>query len=259
MRPIRRLAAALLLGLAPALAAAQGVPAPQELTVLAAASLKGPLDGIAADFEKSSGIKVRLSFAASSALARQIESGVPAGLFISADLDWMDFAEKTGRLAPGTRGNLLTNELVLIAPKDSKVELKIAPGFPIGTALGSGRLALAQPDSVPAGKYAKAAFTKLGVWADVEKRYAGAESVRAALAFVARGEAPLGVVYRTDANAEPAVRIVDVFPADSHPPVIYPFAAIKGPQEEAARRFQAWLRGPASRLTWGTAGFKPAR
>lgn len=256
MRPIRRLAAALLLGLAPALAAGQA--APPELTVLAAASLKGPLDGIAADFERASGVKVRLAFAASSALARQIESGVPAGLFLSADLDWMDFAEKTGRLVPGTRGNLLANDLVLVAPKDSKVELKIAPGFPIGKALGDGRIALAQPDSVPAGKYAKAAFTKLRVWSDIEKRVAGAESVRAALAFVARGEAPLGVVYRTDAHAEPAVRIVDIFPSDSHPAIVYPVAVIKGAQEEPARRFQAWLRSPAARLSWGTAGFRPA-
>ena len=257
MRPFRRLAAALLLGLAPALAAGQAATAPRELTVLAAASLKGPLDGFAADFEKSSGIKVRLAFAASSALARQIESGVPAGLFISADLDWMDFAQKTGRLAPGTRANLLANDLVLVAPKDSKVELKIAPGFPIGKALGDGRIALAQPDSVPAGKYAKAAFTKLRVWPDIEKRVAGAESVRAALAFVARGEAPLGVVYRTDAYAEPAVRIVDVFPSDSHPPIVYPIAVIQGAQEEHARRFLAWLRDPAARLAWGMAGFRP--
>lgn len=258
MRPFRRLATALLLGLVPALAAAQAAPGPRELTVLAAASLKGPLDGFAADFEKASGIKVRLAFAASSALARQIESGVPAGLFISADLDWMDFAEKSGRLVPGTRANLLANDLVLVAPRDSKVQLKIAPGFPIGKALGEGRLALAQPDSVPAGKYAKAAFTKLGVWADIEKRVAGAESVRAALAFVARGEAPLGVVYRTDAYAEPAVRIVDVFPSDSHPPIVYPVAVIRGAQEEPARRFQAWLRDPATRLAWGMAGFRPA-
>ncbi len=255
MRPTRRLAV-LLLALAPALALAQG--AGRELTVVAAASLKGPLDGLAADFERTTGVKVRLAFAASSALARQIESGVPAGLFVSADLEWMDHVEKAGLLVPATRGNLLANDLVLVAPKDSKVALRIAPGFPIAKALGDGRLALAQPDSVPAGKYAKAALTKLGVWGDVEKRVAGAENVRAALAFVARGEAPLGVVYRTDASAEPAVRIVDVFPADSHPPIVYPVAVLRGPQEEAARRFQAYLRSPPARLTWGVAGFRPA-
>lgn len=246
-----RLIAALLVAIAPAFAAAA------ELTILAASSLKGPLDGIAADFEKSSGIKVRLSFAASSALARQIESGAPAGLFISADRDWMDHVEKLGLLAPATRANLLANDLVLVAPKDSKVQLKIAPGFPIAKALGDGRIALGQTESVPAGKYAKAAFTKLGVWGDIEKRVAGAESVRAALAFVARGEAPLGVVYRTDAVAEPSVRIVDVFPSDSHPPIVYPQAVLKGPQEEAARRFQAYLRTKDARITWQMAGFRP--
>lgn len=248
-----RFIAALLVAIAPAFAAAA------ELTILAASSLKGPLDGIAADFEKSSGIKVRLSFAASSALARQIESGAPAGLFISADRDWMDHVEKLGLIVPDTRGNMMANDLVLIAPKDSKVELKIAPGFPIAKALGNGRLALGQPDSVPVGKYAKAAFTKLGVWSDIEKRVAGADSARAALALVARGEAPLGVVYRTDAVAEPSVRIVDNFPADSHPPILYPQAVLKGPQEEAAKRFQAYLRTPAARVTWQMSGFRPPR
>ena len=247
-----RFLAALLLAVAPVLAAAQ------ELTVLAAASLKGPLDGIAADFEAAYKIKVRISYASSSALARQIESGLPAGVFISADRDWMDHVEKAGAIVPGSRGNLLANDLVLIAPKDSKVELKIAPGFPLGKALGDGRLALAQPDSVPAGKYAKAALVKLGVWGDVEKKVAGADNVRAALAFVARGEAPLGIVYRTDALAEPAVRTVAVFPADTHPPIVYPVAAIKGPQEEAAKRFQAYLRTQAARVSWQMAGFRPA-
>lgn len=252
MRRIRHVAAALALALAPSLALAQ------ELTVLAAASLKGPLDAIAADFTGATGVKVRLSFAASSALARQVGSGVPAGLFISADADWMDHVDRLGLLAPGTRGNLLANDLVLVAPKDSKVQLRIAPGFPIGKALGEGRIALAQPDSVPAGKYAKAAFTSLGVWADIEKRVVGADNVRAALAFVARGEAPLGVVYRTDAIAEPAVRTVGVFPEGSHPRIVYPFAVLKGDQEEAGRRFQAFLRSPRAGVTWMMAGFRPA-
>ena len=247
-----RFIAALILAIAPAFAGAA------ELTVLAAASLKGPLDAIAADFEKASGIKVRLSFAASSALARQIESGVPAGVFISADRDWMDHVEKAGLLAPASRGNLLANDLVLVAPKDSKVQLKIGPGFPLAKALGDGRLALAQPDSVPAGKYAKAALTKLGVWPEVEKRVAGAESVRAALAFVARGEAPLGIVYRTDALAEPGVRTVDVFPSATHPPIVYPVAVLKGAQEEAGKRFQLYLRSQDARVTWQMAGFRPA-
>jgi molybdate transport system substrate-binding protein len=252
MRRTRLFAAALALALAPALAFAQ------ELTVLAAASLKGSLDALAADFTATTGVKVRVSFAASSALARQAESGAPAGLFVSADADWMDYLDQRGLLLPGTRGNLLANDLVLVAPKDSKVQLKIAPGFAIGKALGEGRIALAQPDSVPAGKYAKAAFTSLGVWADLEKRVAGADNVRAALALVARGEAPLGVVYRTDAIAEPAVRTVGVFPAGSHPPIVYPVAVLKGAQEEAGKRFQAFLRSPAARVTWQMAGFRPA-
>jgi molybdate transport system substrate-binding protein len=247
-----RLLAALVLAIASSVATAA------ELTVLATASLKGPLDALASDFEKASGIKVRIAFAASSALARQAASGVPAGLIITADRDWMDHVEKAGLLAPATRGNLLANDLVLIAPKASTVQLKIAPGFALAKALGDGRLALGQPDSVPAGKYAKAALTKLGVWSSIENRVASAESVRAALAFVARGEAPLGVVYRTDVLAEPAVRTVDVFPPDTHPPIVYPFAVLKGEQEAAGRRFQAYLRTKDARVTWQMAGFRPA-
>lgn len=237
---------------APLLAAAA------DLTVLAAASLKGPLDEIAATFERASGHKVRISFAASSALARQVEAGAPAGVFISADLDWMDYLDKRGLIAEGTRANLLANDLVLIAPKSSTVMLRIGPGFPIAAALGDGRIALGQPDSVPAGKYAKAAFTWLGVWPSIERKVAGAESVRAALALVSRGEAPLGVVYRTDALADPGVRIVDTFPAGSHPPVVYPAAALKGGQVPEAKRLLEHLRSPASRATWEKAGFKPA-
>lgn len=250
--PFARLLAPLALALAlPGLARAA------DLTVLAAASLKGPLDEIAAAFEKASGHKVRISFAASSALARQAEAGAPADLFISADLDWMDYLDRRGLLAKGTRANLLANDLVLVAPKGSTVSLRIAPNFPIAEALGTGRLALGQPDSVPAGKYAKAAFTALGVWPAVEKKVAGAESVRAALVLVSRGEAPLGVVYRTDALADPRVRIVDTFPAGTHPPVVYPAAALKGGQLEPSQRLLEHLRSPASRATWEKAGFRP--
>src|SRR6185503_19169048 len=163
-----------------------------------------------------------ISYGASSALAKQIENGAPADLFISADLDWMDYLEKKGLVAPGTRKNLLGNRLVLVAPAKQPVKLAIAPGFAIGRAIGNGRIALADPQSVPAGKYAKAALEKLGVWDQVSGRVAAAENVRAALALVARGEAPLGVVYQTDANAEPGVMIAGVFPADSHPAVVYP-------------------------------------
>ena len=193
---MRRLAAlAFCLVLAPCASA-------DTITVFAAASLKEALDAAAKPFEDSTGNKVAVSYAASSALARQIEAGAPATLFISADLDWVDYVEKRGLAVPGTRRNLLGNDLVLIAPAASTAALKIAPGFDLAAALGKdGRLALANPDAVPAGKYAKAALTKLGAWPGVEGRVAPAENVRAALALVSRGEAPLGIVYRTDAMA----------------------------------------------------------
>lgn len=245
--------AAALLGLAlPALSSAQ------HLTVLAAASLRGPLDAVAAAFTKAGGPPVRISFAASSALARQVEAGAPADVFVSADLDWMDYLDSRGLIAAGTRANLLANELVLIAPRDSPVKLTIAPGFAVAQALGGGRLALANPASVPAGKYAKAAFTALGAWASLEGKVAGAENVRAALALVSRGEAPLGVVYRTDALADPGVRVVDAFPAGTHPPIVYPAAAVKGGQVAGAKRFLDHLRSPAARAAWERAGFRPA-
>lgn len=245
--------AAALLGLAlPVLSPAQG------LTVLAASSLRGPLDAVATAFTKAGGPPVRISFAASSALARQVEAGAPADVFVSADLDWMDHLDKRGLIAAGTRANLLANELVLIAPRQGAVQLRIAPGFPIAQALGGGRIALANPASVPAGKYAKAAFTALGVWPSIEGRVAGAENVRAALALVSRGEAPLGVVYRTDAMADAGVRVVDAFPAGTHPPIVYPAAAVKGGQVAEAKRFLDHLRSPAARTAWERAGFRLA-
>jgi molybdate transport system substrate-binding protein len=248
-----RLLAALVLCLAPA-----GVALAADLTVLAAASLQGPLDRLAAGFSAAGGPKVRISFAASSALARQVEAGAPADAFISADSAWMDYLDGRGLIAAGTRANLLANELVLVAPKDSPVKLRIAPGFPVAAALGGGRIALARPDSVPAGKYAKASFVALGVWPSIQDKVAGADNVRAALALVSRGEAPLGVVYRTDAMADPGVRVVDAFPPGTHPPVVYPAAVVKGGQEAAAKRFLDYLRSPAARAVWEQAGFKPA-
>jgi molybdate transport system substrate-binding protein len=228
------------------------------LTVLAAASLKGSLDTIAAGFEKSGGPKVRISFAASSALARQIEAGAPADVFISADLEWMDYLAKRGLIAEASRANLLANELVLIAPRNSNVTLRISPGFDIAATLGPGRIALANPESVPAGKYAKAAFTSLGVWDSIARKVAGTDNVRAALALVSRGEVPLGVVYRTDALADPGVRVIDAFPAGTHPPVVYPAGAVKGAKEADARRFLDYLRAPAAHAVWEKAGFRLA-
>jgi molybdate transport system substrate-binding protein len=197
-------------------------------TVFAAASLKNAMDEAAAAYRGAAKAKPAISYAASPALAKQIENGAPADIFISADLDWMDYLDKKDLLAPGTRRNLLGNRLVLIAPAKQPMYLHVGPGFPISKALGNGRIALADPQSVPAGKYAKAAFEKLGVWDQLSGRIAPAEDVRAALALVARGQARLGVVYQTDARAEAGVMVVGVFPTDTHPPIIYPIAALKG-------------------------------
>ena len=222
----------------------------QAPTVLAAASLKDALDEVAGAYPA----KLVIAYGASSALARQIDSGAPADLFISADLAWMDYLEKNGRLAPGTRRNLLRNRLVLIAPAKQPVKLQPAPGFSIAKALGNGRIALADPQSVPAGKYAKAAFEKLGVWDQVAPRVAAAENVRAALALVSRGEALLGVVYQTDANADRGVMVAGVFPADTHPPIVYPAAALKGANAGAVQ-FLEFLSQPRARAIFEKHGF----
>ena len=243
-----RTLAALLLA---ALASAARAQAP---TVLAAASLKDALDEVGFLYRKENNLQPTVAYGSSAALARQIENGAPADIFISADLDWMDYIEKKGLLAPGTRRNLLGNRLVLIAPAKQPVKLQPAPGFPIGKALGSGRIALADPDSVPAGKYAKAAFEKLGVWDQMAPRVAAAENVRAALALVARGETPLGVVYQTDANAQRGVMVAGVFPADTHPPIIYPVAALKSAKEGSAQ-FLEFLSRPQSRAIFEKHGF----
>ena len=222
--------------------------------VFAAASLKNALDEAVAAYKKERSANVRVSYAASSALARQIENGAPADLFISADLDWMDYLDRKGLLAPGTRRNLLGNRLVLIAPAKQPLELQPKPGFKISEMLKGGRIALADPNSVPAGKYAKAAFEKLGVWDQVARRVAAAENVRAALALVSRGETPLGVVYQTDAAADSGVMIAGVFPAGSHPPIVYPVAALKGAKAEAAA-FLAFIEGAQARGIFGKHGF----
>jgi len=222
----------------------------QAPTVLAAASLKDALDEVAS----SDAARPLIAYGASSALARQIENGAPADIFISADLDWMEYVEKKGLLAQGTRRNLLGNRLVLIAPARQPLNLQPGPGFPIAKALGNGRIALAEPNSVPAGKYAKAAFEKFGVWEQVAPRVAAAENVRAALALVARGETPLGVVYRTDANAERGVMVAGVFPADSHPPIVYPVALLKAAKPGAAQ-FLEFLSRPQSRAIFEKHGF----
>ena len=230
-----------------------------DVTVFAAASLKEALDQQAKQFQASTGNSVIVSYGASNALARQIESAAPADVFISADVDWMNYVGERNLLAPHTRVDLLRNALVLIAPARSTANLRIGPGFGLAAALGRERLAMANPDSVPAGKYGKAALEKLGVWASVARQVARADNVRAALALVSRGEAPFGIVYATDAQADNRVKIVDTFPADSHPPIVYPAAVLTSSKSAAAKPFLDYLRSAPAKPTWETYGFTPAQ
>lgn len=246
---MRRLPAACLCLLACALAHAETI------TVFAAASLKEALDAAVRPFESASGHRVAVSYAASNALARQLEAGAPATLFISADPDWVDHLEARGLTQPGSRRDLLGNDLVLIASAASPVRLKIVPGFDLTRSLGGGRLALANPDAVPAGKYAKASLTTLGAWETVKSRIAPAENVRAALALVARNEAPLGIVYRTDALAERNVRVVDTFPAATHAPIVYPMVELKA-ASAATHALALHLSALSTRATWERYGFR---
>jgi len=226
------------------------------LVIFAAASLKNALDDIAAAWTKETGKAApKISYGASSALAKQMEQGAPADLFISADTDWMDYVEKKDLIKKDTRVNLLGNKIVLIAPKDSKVALDIKPGFDLAKALAGGKLAMANVDSVPAGKYGKAALEKLGAWNGVKDSIAQAENVRAALLLVARGEAPLGIVYSTDAAAEPNVKIIGAFPADSHPPIIYPAAETKDSKSADAKPFLDYLKSSKARPAFEKLGF----
>lgn len=227
-----------------------------DVTVFAAASLKNALDAIDARWQRDSGKRAVVSYAASSTLAKQIENGAPADIFISADRQWMDYLQQRHLIQPQTRVDLLGNRLVLIAPKDSAVQVTIAPGFPLAKLLGNGgHLAMADPASVPAGIYGKAALTKLGVWPSIKDRVAAAENVRAALELVARGEAPLGIVYQTDAAVEPAaVKIVATFPPGSVPPIIYPMALTRNARPDAAS-YADYLRGPTARSLFEAQGF----
>jgi len=226
-----------------------------DVVVFAAASLKEALDAINADRQKSNGRHATISYAASSALAKQIEAGAPADVFISADTDWMDYLDKKTLIRRGTRHDLLGNSLVLIAPADSTATLDIAPGFPLAKMLNGGKLAMADPNAVPAGKYGKAALTKLGVWDQVSGSVASAENVRAALLLVARGEAPFGIVYKTDAAIEPKVRIVATFPADTVPPITYPIGVTASSQNPNSAPFVADLSGPDAARQFEKYGF----
>lgn len=236
------------------LAATPALAADKPVTVFAAASLKNALDEVGVAYAAETGGAARFSYAGSSAIARQIEQGAPADVYISADSDWMDYLAGKKLIVVGSRRDLLTNHLALIAPADAKVSLKIGKGMPLARALGAGRLAVAGPD-VPAGRYAKASLIKLGVWDSISGKLAQAENVRAALQFVARGEAPLGIVYDTDAKVEPRVRIVGLFPGASHPPIVYPAALVAGARNPRAQAFLTFLSGPEATVVFRKYGF----
>jgi molybdate transport system substrate-binding protein len=229
--------------------------ADKAVTVFAAASLSTTLETVGKSFTADTGIPVRFSFAASSALARQIESGSPADVFVSADQEWMDYLATRKLMRADSRADIVSNSLVLVAPSDSRITLAIKPGFALAQALGSkGRLATGDPDTVPAGKYARAALIKLGVWNTVQDRLIPADNVRTALNFVALGEAPLGIVYATDARGNSKVRVVDTFPASAHERITYP-AAVTAVAGTEARRFVQYLQGAKARSVFDAAGF----
>jgi molybdate transport system substrate-binding protein len=235
-----------------------GMPASQaqeNVTVFAAASLKNALDNINTAWQADGGKQATVSYASSSALAKQIEEGAPADVFISADLDWMKYLSDKNLIKTDTEVKLLGNRIVLVAPEDSKDEITIAPNFDLAGLLGDGRLAMGDVKAVPAGKYGKASLEKLGVWASVEGKVAQAENVRAALKLVSTGEAPLGIVYQTDAVAEPGVKVVGIFPEDSHDPIIYPVGATADSKNADAAEFVTYLQSAKAKELFEAQGF----
>jgi len=253
----RRAFAALALMFLPAGARAQpAAPNAPSVTVFAAASLTDSLKAVAQAYKSRTGKDVTLSFGASSTLARQIEQGAPADLFLSADSDWMDYLQNKNLIAKASRKYLLGNQLVLVAGPGAKPPPKIAPHFDLAGALGDRRLAIADPASVPAGKYAKETLTALGVWDTVKSKIAAAENVRVALEYVARGEAPYGIVYATDAKAAPNVRVAGVFPENSHDSIVYP-AALTKIASPRAKAFLDFLDGKEAHAIFEKAGFSP--
>ena len=245
------IAATVVIAVAPQTASAQD----KSITVFAAASMKNALDDVDAAFTKKTGVKVVASYDASSALMKQIEAGAPADVFISADLKWMDYGSQKKLVKDDTRVNLLGNTLVLIATKDSKIgNVAIKPGFDLAKLAGDGRIATGDVKAVPVGIYAQAALQKLGVWPAVEPKMAMTQNVRAALTLVARGEAPLGIVYSTDAKVEPGVKVIATFPEDSHDPIIYPVAAT-GNAKPDAMAYLAFLRSAAAKTIFENYSF----
>lgn len=226
-----------------------------DTTVFAAASLKNALDEITRSWSAQKSGRVVVSYAGSSALARQIEKGAPADIFISADLEWMDYLAHRKLINDASRVNLLRNELVMIAPAAAKISVELKPGLKLGDLLGNDRLSMADPDSVPAGKYGKAALEALGIWPQVATKIIRADNVRTALNFVARGETPLGIVYRTDAAAEDKVRVIAVFPADTHPQIVYPAALLAAGRNAEAAAFFSYLKSNAATGVFRKHGF----
>lgn len=252
VRCLRAFALCLILLLPVAARAAE----PQTITVFAAASLTDAFGKVAERYRQQSPDVVRFSFAASSTLARQIEAGAPAAIFVSANEEWMDYLAAKSLIVPATRSSPLGNTLVMIAPSDSKLgAVAIAPGFDIAALVGDGRWATGDPANVPVGIYAKKAFESLGVWAVAEPLLARTDSVRAALALVERGEAPIGVVYGTDAGVSQGVKVVGVFPPDSYPPIGYPFAIVAGKDSDAVRAFFAFLTSGTAADVYRSFGF----
>jgi molybdate transport system substrate-binding protein len=245
------------LSLVAALAGAQQTVAAQDtITVFAAASTRNALGDANAAFTKATGFKVTASYAATSALVKQIEQGAPADVFVSADLKWMDYAVEHKLVRPDTRANLLGNRLVLIAPKASMLDrIEIAKGFDIARLAGDGRIAVADVNAVPAGRYTKAALTSLGAWPAAQPKLAMAENVRAALAYVARGETAIGIVYETDAKIEPGVKIVGIFPQESYPPIAYPVAATAASKNARVTPYLRFLRTAAAKAIFEKYGF----
>ncbi len=237
------------------LAGGSGALAQEKVTVFAAASLKNALDAVNAACEAEVGEQATISYAASSALAKQIEEGAPADIFMSADLDWMKYLSDKSLIKADTETKLLGNSIVLIAPADSAASLEIGPNFDLAGALGGGKLAMANVESVPAGKYGKASLEALGVWSSVEGNVAQAENVRAALALVSTGEAPLGIVYKTDAAADPKVKIIGTFPEGTHPPIIYPVAQTADSKDAETPAFLKCLQTAKAKELFEAQGF----
>jgi molybdate transport system substrate-binding protein len=248
MRRLAILLAALLAFAAPAFAA-------DRLVVFAAASLKTALDAAAGAYRAGGGGDVAISYGGSLGLARQIVAGAPADVFASADEESMDEAVKGGAIRAGTRFDLVSNRLVVVAPKTATIDTLALDRDALTKEIGDGRLATGEVKTVPIGKYAKASLTKLGLWDIVEPHLAMTDNVRAALAFVARGEARLGIVYATDAAAEPGVKIVATIPDDSHPPITYPFAITAASHNDAAAPFLEFLKSPVAGAIFKSQGF----